>query len=174
MVKVYCYDEEMQRYMKTFTRLTGLLPGDQSRWGRRRNKALLHWRECNLCNPDYKPPKVRVPHVYLVTFTVDRKKVPDLTKPQFAAIIEKQLSRRTLYEAAYAIEHEHTNMHAHCRILSWQTLSTPAKQWSYMANNIGRVDQRAVRKDNGIMDYISKESIPKERQHLEDDTFQFV
>lgn len=173
MVKIYCYDAEMQMYMKGFTRLTGVLDGT-STFTRRRNKALMHWQTCPLCNPGIKPPEVRKPHTYLVTFTVDRKKVPDLTKDQFAMIVEKQLSRSTLYEASYAIEHIDTNMHAHCRIQSWQTLSTPNKQWHYMVNNIGRVDQRAVRKDNGIMEYISKESVPKVREQLGDGTFQFV
>lgn len=165
--------------MKYFTFLTEPVISE-ARWAKRRNKALTHWRQCDTCNPALKPPKVKKPHAYFVTFTVDWKKVPDLTHIQFQAIVEKQLSRDTLYDVYYVIEHVPTkekpknNMHAHCLIYSWQTLSSKDKQWSFMTNNIGLVDQRIVRKNNGIDAYMSKENKPKRRLQFGAGTFLFV
>ena len=137
-----------------------------------------HMIGCDYCNPwfEYKapepPPKeVHYPR-YFMTFTIDRtgRNVPFgksgklIYRPPyngdyetFKALIEEQLSRPAFKGVIYCIEHRETNMHAHALITSEANFSHYEKQWYHMHYNVGNVDQKVVRKDNGIADYMSKE-----------------
>jgi len=176
MVKIYCEDPEMQFLMQHFGPWTEPIPetNDSLMWVHRRNKALAHWKQCYLCNSWLKKAdkaKEKSPLRYFVTFTVDPSKGIDLDT--FRAAVEKQLARVTLCDAYYVIEHIDTNMHAHCLVFSWQSLSAPQKQWHYMTKNVGRVDQVRVRKDNGISSYMSKENKPLHRICCGESAFRF-
>lgn len=130
--------------------------------------AYQHYRLCSDCNPDYKgevvkPPVVRYFPRYFITMTIDPKKRM-IPYDEFKTLVEEQLSRKTFSKVFYAIEHvwdgnpaNWTNMHAHCLITSDVHLSKADKQWYHLVKHVGYVDQKVVRKDNGVSAYMTKE-----------------
>lgn len=90
---------------------------------------------------------------YLVTFTFDPKK--DNTKEQFKAGVLKQLSRAWDH-VQYAFEHEDSNIHCHSVITTTHRIT--AKNFDSHQRKYGHVDVRLVKIDNGLAEYISKES----------------
>ena len=109
-------------------------------------------------------------HTYFVTFTIDPSK-GQISRDDFEALIQRQLSRSCLDDAYYVIEHVDSNMHAHCLVKSRNPLSPPAKQWYHMVRHVGYVRQDVVRRDNGIQAYMTKENGLHHRRSIGDGIF---
>lgn len=87
-----------------------------------KNSPFMDWflaniEEINRTAKFYKPPE---DFKYMITFTIDPKKVPDMKNPEKQAQIEKYIEK-VLFNVSddkcyYVREHKDTNVHWHCII----------------------------------------------------------
>lgn len=103
---------------------------------------------------------------YLVTFTYATKDPKDPTKlnpyskEQFRQGIAKTIEQRTTWcDYAYAFEHEETNIHCHAILATEYTLNHT--NFKSQAAKYGTVHCVIINTDNGVAEYIKKESKPK-------------
>lgn len=94
---------------------------------------------------------------YLLTFT--RNPNSNKTLPQWYARVYKELQRQTFSNVTLAIEHPTTNIHIHAVVDANKPISKTL--FKVFARDYGYTDTRRVNIDNGLIDYISKESDPK-------------
>lgn len=93
---------------------------------------------------------------YLVTFTHNPNSKH--SKEQFKKAVIKQLSRKIFSEGKYAFEHEDTNIHCHALVMPTHGLTQT--NFTMFTREHGYIKLDKVTKDNGIEEYISKESTP--------------
>lgn len=91
---------------------------------------------------------------YIITFTWNQR----LPKESFKHAVVKQLNRTIFSKVTYVFEHEDTNIHCHAYVTATHTLNK--ENFKSHAEKFGFVDVKHSSKDNGIMDYISKENTP--------------
>jgi len=90
--------------------------------------------------------------MYLITFTHNQT----TDKAIFRAAVIKQLNRSIFLQVRFAEEHKDTNYHLHAICTSKFNLNKD--NFKSHARKYGHVDVRHVTKDNGLDEYISKES----------------
>ena len=93
---------------------------------------------------------------YFITFTYNPSS--GKTKEEFKSATLKQLSRKIFTSVTYAFEHEDSNIHCHAIAVSTHHLSQ--SNFTSHIRKFGHVDIKHVTTDNGLLDYISKESTP--------------
>lgn len=111
-------------------------------------QILLNYKQLHGITKQYKSRK------YLITFTYNPNS--GYTKESFKQAVIKQLNRKTIEEAHYAFEHEETNIHCHALVTSTHPLSKA--NFHSHSRKYGNIDLKSVQNDNGIIDYISKET----------------
>jgi len=90
--------------------------------------------------------------MYLITFTHNQT----TDKALFRAAVIKQLNRSIFLQVRFAEEHKDTNYHLHAICTSKFNLNKD--NFKSHARKYGHVDVRHVTQDNGLDEYISKES----------------
>ncbi len=130
--------------------------------------SYLWWRRTNPIT-DTPPPLPMIAsntgsHRYLLTLTYD----PKVTKVYWFSRLLSTLQRKFINSFECALEHLDSNLHAHAYVLSSKHLRK--RDFSKFPGFI-KIDK--ITKDNGIMDYISKEnkiftSITELRSHYLD------
>lgn len=133
-------------------------------WG----DLVIEYPNCSECTALLHPPRPQVdkgPWQYLLTMTTtpaNREK--GLTEARFRALVEGQITTKTYQKARYAVEHADTNMHAHALVTTTSKLTArnftgpPDRKKPSFTDQTGMVKIDLVKKDNGIDQYISKET----------------
>ena len=91
---------------------------------------------------------------YLITFTHNNEH----DKSSFSSAVIKQLNRAVFSSVLYAFEHQETNLH--CHAICESRFKLDKSHFKSHIKKHGSVDIATVKKDNGLEEYISKESTP--------------
>jgi len=93
---------------------------------------------------------------YFVTFTKNPKAEHSVV--EWKAAVHKQLDRVWYDECIAVFEHPDSNIHCHALITPRPGQRCHVDNYKMFREKYGHVDVRAVHKDNGITEYMSKEN----------------